>query len=171
MVNHNAELKKRLATYLSHIFQNCEDDYLNMLVLDRFLWTATEDNNENEWVKYKGQPYWSEEAIKLYQKNNIRNKKKDFTDLRHEHLMPRKVIKEKILTTDKSKEAILEILNLYSYAVVITKEEDKVLKEKGLNTSMPDSFYKTGRMLDRYDNTGIVVLNVENQDLKEITFN
>ncbi|MDF1878427.1 hypothetical protein JHD46_02100 [Sulfurimonas sp. SAG-AH-194-C20] len=170
MESHNHELKDRIATYLSHLYENKMNEYLNIIVLDQFLWTATVVNNDNDVVKYKGQPYWSKKAIIHYQSINIKNKQKDFSGLRHEHIMPRKLIKEKILASNKSKEVILEILNKYSHAVIITKEEDQILKDMGFNQSMPESFNQTEEILDRYDGSGIEIIDVRNTNLKEIKF-
>lgn len=169
MQSHNLELKQRIAKYISHVFRTCDDKYLNELVLDRFLWTASEDNDLNERVKYKGQPYWSENAILLYQKNNTGKRAKNFSGLRHEHVMPRKLIKKMILDLEiHDEDKVLHILDTYLHAVIVTKEEDEELNRLGLNQTMPESFCKTGEILCRYKDANIQVIDVRNSDLKEI---
>jgi len=175
MISHNIELKREIASYLSHVFSTCENKHLNKIVLDRLLWTASEDNLDGKRVKYLGQYYWSKAAILKYREKNIGRKMKDFSGLRHEHVMPRKLIKEMIekkleKPDNKSEDSIFDILESYLHAVIITKEEDTVLNEMGRNQSMPKSFDKTDEILDRYKDTGIEVIFVKDKDLKTLEF-
>lgn len=167
--SHNLALKKRISALLDLILNGSSDEFLQGILLDRLLWTATEDNDKNERVKYIGQPYWSKEAIQHYQKQNQGRKNKEFKDLRHEHIVPRIIIKKSILElTNKNSDNIFEILELYSHAVIVTKQEDQRLKDVGLNKEMPESFYSSGDVTSRYLKAGIEILNVKGKHLKEI---
>ena len=167
--NHNLKLKRRIAVFLEQIFASSSDEFLVELVLDRLLWTATEDNDNNKRVKYLGQPYWSKLAILQYQKQNQGLKNKNFKDLRHEHIVPRNLIKQFILDLpSKTADDILNILSKYSHAVIVTKAEDQRLKALGLNTNMPKSFYESDNIQSRYQTAEIDIINVEGKDLKQL---
>ena len=133
------------------------------------LWTATEDNDSNERVKYLGQAYWSKKSILQYQQQNQGRKNKNFKDLRHEHIVPRNLIKKFILDLPiKDKDSILGVLTRYSHAVIVTKSEDQILKDLGLNKDMPKCFYENDDILSRYQEAGIEIISVKEQVLKEI---
>jgi hypothetical protein len=152
--SHNPFLKKQISRLISELFINSADSHLTEIVVDRLLWTATEDSDEYERVKYLGQPYWSKNAIIQYRAQNNGRKTKNFKDLRHEHLVPRNLIKKYIYAlADKTTENIYKILDKYSHAVVVTKAEDLSLKNIGLNEKMPESFYENGDILARYAET------------------
>ncbi len=167
--SHNILLKKRIANFLELALTNSSDAFLLGILLDRFLWTATEDNDKNERVKYIGQPYWSKEAILQYQRQNQGRKNKYIKNLRHEHIVPRNIIKKRILGLPiKSAENIFKILESCSHAVIVTKKEDQRLKDVGLNKDMPESFHKDGNIKARYQAAGIEIREVTGQNLKKI---
>lgn len=169
MDSHNLKLKKRISEFLELVFQKSGDDFLNDQVLNRFLWTATEDNDFDQRVKYLGQPYWSKKAVVQYQKQNTGRKKKNFKDLRHDHSFPKVLIRKEIKNlSEKNSKTIFKILDEYAHAVIITKEEDKKLKEAGFNQKMPEDFSLTKDIASRYSQVDIEILNVSNCDLKEI---
>lgn len=167
MNSHNYELKKRIAEFLELTFKS-NDKFLIEIVLDRLLWTATEDNDQNERVKYLGQPYWSHSAVSQYQKQNQDRKNKNFEDLRHEHIVPRNLIKKMILELEqKNANKILEVLNRYSHAVIVTKSEDKKLRGMGLNKKMPQPLDALGDIKSRYYEANIKIIDVKGKALKD----
>jgi hypothetical protein len=169
MKSHNLELKKRISVFLELIFQKSGNDFLNEQVLNRFLWTATEDNDFGQRVKYLGQPYWSKKAVVQYQKQNTGRKKKNFKDLRHDHSFPKVLIRNKILSLPKkNSEEIFKILDEYAHVVIITKDEDKKLRDAGFNRNMPEDFSLNKDITSRYSQTDIEILNISDCDLKVI---
>ena len=170
MKTHNPFLKKQISRLVSQLFKENADPHLTEIVVDRLLWTATEDSDEYKRVKYLGQPYWSKNAILMYQSQNTGRKTKKFNDLRHEHIVPRIFIKKKIYDLDqKSPEAIYEVLDKYSHAVVVTKQEDQQLNEIGLNRELPTAFHESGDLHARYSQAGIEVIEVRGKCLKSFT--
>src|SRR5690606_29617632 len=98
ITSHNKKNKKEVAKTIVTIYNSSE--YIRKMLLNRLLWAATENDDEGNYIKYIGQPYWSAEAIEQYKKN-IKNKEKDkYKDLRHEHSVPKK---EKINAIEKLK--------------------------------------------------------------------
>jgi len=160
-------MKSRIADFIASSYSSSDDEFLIDMVIDRFLWAATEDNDQNQRVKYLGQPYWSKDAILQYREQNSGRRLKKFNDLRHEHIVPRNLIKSFIKDLeDKSSKNILDILSKYSHAVIVTKVEDARLKKLGLNKDMPSSFYKSGCVLSRYQSADIEIVDVSGKDLK-----
>ena len=170
MKTHNPFLKKQISRLVAQLFNENADPYLTEIVVDRLLWTATEDSDEYKRIKYLGQPYWSKNAILIYQAQNTGRKNRNFDGLRHEHIVPRIFIKKKMYDLDeKSPETIFEILDKYSHAVVVTKHEDQRLNELGLNRELPIAFHESGDIHARYGHAGIEVIEVQDKCLKTIT--
>jgi hypothetical protein len=167
MYSHNTKLKTRIAILLGLILRNSSDKHLSGLIVDRFLWAATEDNDQNKRVKYLGQPYWSKQAIKKYQEQNQGKKSKCFSGLRHEHIFPRNMIKTKIFQLEHpTPEKLFSILDKYCHAVIITTDEDQLLNAASLNKKMPESFEVDGLIESRYKQVGIEIVSVIDCDLK-----
>ena len=136
--------KGRIAKHIYDLYQYPKTDIISehffKLNIDELLWHSTtmiltKDKMVN--IKYVGQRNWSEEAIKLYCKNNPEGTKgfKNCKGLIHEHAVPRKLIKTKILNILKMDEnecinEIRKILELYSFSVIMTKDEAKKVDEK-----------------------------------------
>jgi hypothetical protein len=132
--------------------------------MDRAIWAWTE-----RFTKYDQQRLpWSDNA-KVLLKDNIKLKEKNkklkrYKGLRHEHMVPRKVLIEKIKNLKNKDEAsIREILVKYSHAAIITKDEDDVLNSKKLNNTMPEG---KDDIWSRYDACGIVFDKSERDKLK-----
>ncbi len=161
---HNRELKDRIADLISRLFKekNDGDEFLIGILIDRLLWAATEYSNTNANVKYLGQPYWSKKAVLRYAQNKENPAIGNFNGLRHEHVVPRKVVKSYILgLSDKSSKNILKVLEQCSHAVVVTIDEDNELKRRGLNRAMPEGFDQknpTSDVLARYRSTSIEIV-------------
>ncbi|MAR21056.1 MAG: hypothetical protein CMD25_03440 [Flavobacteriales bacterium] len=115
-------------------------DHFFNLTIDQLLWHATniiKDDEKLVNIKYVGQRYWSENAIKDYcQLNPLEGTGlKACKNLRHEHAVPRIMIKEKIekcLKENTSIHEIYEIINAYSKSVIITTKEDKNIPKENI---------------------------------------
>ena len=119
--------------------------------------------------KYLGLPYWSKNAVGLYQNQNTGRVNRKFTNLRHDHSVPKSIIRSSILNLQvKSFANIFDILNNFAHAVVITKQEDKQLRDAGLNSKMTEENFKTSDIVSRYSKADIEVLCVKGLNLKEI---
>jgi hypothetical protein len=76
----------------------------------------------------------------------------------HEHLVPRKVIREKLHGLKQPTALdVRRILDRYCIGVVITKDEDKKLDSKGLRSSMPKNWKETDDRWARYTEVGIEI--------------
>ena len=128
--------------------------------------------------KYRGAPYWSEEAYNKYQE--ILKQYEKYGDIdkecakyfRHEHVLPVKACVEgfstvKDLTKDKVRKTLYNDLN----AAIILKTEDEKLNED-YKESMPDSFLETENIFDRYSEVGIklkyVAWDMDNQEINDV---
>lgn len=174
-------------TMSQHIFEK--------VIIKELLWHATtmikgrKVNTKGELgdkidminIKIVGQRYWSEDAVKEYKIANPPEKKNWKTvtkgTLIHEHAVPRKIIKEKIINildkqnnsnkNSKIKE-VYEIINKYSKSVVVTKDEDKKLNEKGLKQKMPKDWDEK-KWYARYEKSGINIIDLD--EGKKIPYN
>lgn len=122
-------------------------------LLRHFFWNATAFNNNSVNSVYSGQPYWTENAVRQY----IDRASKDFgnrhSGLRHEHAVPIKLLKEKAW---ENPENIGDIINTFSRAVVVTKEEDDRFKKLQLNDRMPKGFqWSKNQVFMRYELAGV----------------
>ncbi len=141
-----------------HIFEN--------VIIKELLWHATtmiegfkvvsrgkfkggyiDNTNEMINIKIVGQRYWTKNAMETYIANNKETNDYKIVDgLIHEHAVPRKIIKEKIIDIleknndsnyDQCIDEIWSIISSLSKSVVVTKEEDKKLDNKKLRQNMP----------------------------------
>ena len=135
----NKENKSTIAKALGHILSS-DDVSMNikMYMIDKLLMRTTErENDESKNNKYYGQPYWTKKALEqiINQNNNMSIDKLKFI---HEHCIPKKLIRNVILTLEKKDyKSIMHILENLAYAVVATEDDDRVLRKKGLNAKMP----------------------------------
>jgi len=134
--------------------------------------------------KYRNTPLWSEKALSKYQEiekehngvlTSINNDLREY--LIHEHILPVyaciklfDTASPHLLTEDFVKFVLYNLLT----AAVITKEENQIFNIK-YKESMPDSFYKTENVLDRYTEVGIRLKRIiwsegakSIQDIKDI---
>ena len=68
-------MRKQIAKTLLWIYKNIKaDDQVQKTIrkrlVDNLLWASTEYNEKGENIKYYGQKYWSDAAIKTYIENN-----------------------------------------------------------------------------------------------------
>jgi len=162
--SHNKNNKKHIATAIATIYMpsNNLPDYILDIILKRLIWATTEYNDQGEWKKYDGVPYWSIGAIRQRRKN-ISEKVHCDKDLRHEHSIPRSIILKKIKSLqEKSTENIYDILDKYCHAVVVAKDEDKLLNK--YRAKMPDNQLQENNLVEnifsRYKAAQIKVLNI-----------
>ncbi|NMD00062.1 MAG: hypothetical protein GYA62_10110, partial [Bacteroidales bacterium] len=138
--SYNELNKMNIAKAISIIFDTKNDmpSYIKKMLLERLLWATTEHDNQGNYKKYEGQPYWSKGALRKLISNIAEKQNKPklnpFQDLRHEHSIPKKIIRELTLVNDITIEQAFEILNNFGHAVVISKDEDKLLNQKKLRS-------------------------------------
>ena len=138
--------KGRIAKHIYNLYQypkkpkDIFSEHFFKLNIDELLWHSTTmilTKAKMVNIKYVGQRYWSEKAIEKYCTNNPEGTRgfKNCKGLIHEHAVPRKLIKTKILNILKIDEnecinEIRKILELYSFSVIMTKDEAKKVDEK-----------------------------------------
>lgn len=150
--------KGRIAKHICKTYSDTDTvaKHFFNLTIDELLWHATTIIKVEERlinIKYIGQRYWSKEAIEHYCKLNsiLSGKCKGSKGLRHEHAVPRKMIRnkiEKILEDKKSNEQekikkVYDVIATYSKSVIITKEEDRLIPNK-------DKFTKWTKITDNF---------------------
>lgn len=114
-----------------------------LAVIDQIFWVWSEFDG-----KYAGCKYWSKAATE----SGLKNK-----GLVHEHLIPRKIVREMLLKLDNpSPEAVYDILDRYCVGVVVTKAEDTRLNQLGFNSEMPIN-WDHQNLWARYEAAGIEV--------------
>lgn len=125
--NQRFRTKERLVDDLFRVLTDGELHYgTKVCVLNEIFWVWTEFDG-----KTIGCPYWSIEASKCTSPK----------DLIHDHLVPKRVLREYIFSQKRlTKEHLRFVLEKLLIGVVITKNEDKKLREKKLHSSMPKEF-------------------------------
>ena len=127
-------------------------------VVSQACWAWTEFDG-----KYFGCRFWSKKAL-------VQAKKTLKKDLRHEHLVPRKVLVAMLMeVVEPTPEKVRELLDQFCIGVVVTKAEDELLS-KGLRSRMPREFddpqhedYRDPWL--RYRRCGIAVVDMNANDL------
>jgi len=113
-------------------------------VLDDACWKWSEFSG-----KFKGCTYWSKAASEYIGATS---------GLRHEHLVPKKVVIAHLLALDPATtDNVHAILDRYCIGVVVTKDEDARLTGLGLRSKMPDG-WDAGDPWARYAAAGIEVI-------------
>jgi len=173
--------KKRIAQYLIDCYKtnDCVAIHIFNTVINELLWHATtmkiviENNNEKMVnIKFIGQQYWSKSAVQKYCENNpINIKKKNLKELRHEHAVPRIMIKKKIIEILKEKKTkaykvneIYSTIKTFSKSVILTKEEDLNLSQKNkMSFNFNDKIFRTlNNELQRKLNEGdCIITNIK----------
>ena len=176
--SHNAVNKENIAKSISIIFdsKNAMPHYIKKMLLERLLWATTEHDNNGIYKKYEGQPYWSKGALNklifnIAEKQN-NPKLSTYQDLRHEHSIPKKIIRDLTLVNDITRDKAFEILNKYGHAVVISKEEDKQLNRKKLRSKLAIPLEKINTLDDvfsRYKIAKIEICDVRNSNVLQLT--
>ena len=170
--------KKNIAKAISIIFETRNEmpDYIKKMLLERLLWATTEHDNQGNYKKYEGQPYWSKGALrKLISNIAVKQNNPKFNpyqDLRHEHSIPKKIIRELTLVNDITNEQAFEILNNFGHAVVVSKEEDKLLNQKKLRSKLAMPLEKIITLEDvfsRYSKAEIQICDVSKINILQLT--
>lgn len=164
--------KEAIAKTIVHLFQNADIPYyIKKMLLDRLFWANTENDDEGKSRKYEGQRYWSSGALEQLLKNKQRSKPY-WTDLRHDHSIPKNILRDTILAMpDKKFLEVKAALGKYGTAVILSKDEDAELTTKGLKSKMPqnDAGEEENHVFARYRKIGLKICKIENLDRKNIT--
>jgi len=102
---------------------------------------------KNGYINKNGIAKWDDIFWKEWvsiEANKTRDKKK----VTKEHVVPLKVVTTKLLLLGKkaTEEQIVQTLDKHLIFATITKEEDKILRDLGLNSKMPKGFYEEGNL-------------------------
>ena len=126
-----------LATTLNAPYPNGLKDR----IINEMLWAATCDDDQGgkDQIKY-AQAYWSEGAMQL-RSANVATGLPPNKGLRHEHLVPKNLIRKLLLDLKKPRPTvILDLLNRLNHAIIISTEEDQLLNANGFQRKMPPGF-------------------------------
>lgn len=106
----NSRLKGAVA---EHFFQ---------VVANQAIWAATEVSSHQSW-KYGAQPFMTKEARDQIEAGGVDR----YQGLRHEHVIERKFLVEKLKNAN-SEDEVIRILRL-AYSCVVTKKQDDAMRE------------------------------------------
>lgn len=82
---------------------------------------------------------------------------KKWSELRHEHVVPRIVLTNYILENNLNIEEIYSFLTRNCRAIIVTKQEDTILKSLGFNKTMPPNWCsQTGSPYARYEFSNLI---------------
>lgn len=134
------------------------------ILLKEMIWYIGEKLDENGELKgnmnrHVRQKFWSENAIECFNSQN----KNRFKNLIFEHVVPIKLIKERIikmLIDDIEVDKIVEFLDEHLLVCIVTKEEDKKLNDCGYKSKLGAELTKY-TVWNRYKNSSIKVCKVE----------
>ena len=155
---------------LIYIEEHAIPNYIRKMILTRLIWAVTENDDDGNWKKYNGQPFWSEGALKKVI-SNLENGNPFWKDLRHEHSIPKKIIISQINNSNKSEEEVYKILDKLGHSTIVSKEEDSQLSKKGLRSTMPSLINKGLNEIDifsRYREIGIRIYDIGKKDILTI---
>ena len=102
-------------------------------LLGRNIWKYSE-----AYGKFKGCPFWSVEALKLFESSKHKSLGKLANNLRHEHTYPQILLINKLKNLEEINYSIVEqLFKKYAVATVVTKQENDTLNSKdvGLRSS------------------------------------
>ena len=171
----NADNHAAIARTMALLFDDAVavPPYIRDMLIQRLLWAVTENDNEGKWVKYDGQPYWSVGALRMLL-GNLQSDRPLYKDLRHEHAVPKKVMKKEITgLSEKDVDSVLTVLTTNGYAVVVSKEEDRAITGQGFRSKMPEQEHADADsglrfVLSRYTEAGIEVCDVRGVVLRDL---
>lgn len=173
LISHNKKNKENIAKAIELLYkpENGIEDYIRKMLIDRLLWATTEQSDNGNFIKYSGQPFWSVGALKRLLENK-NDGKKPFEGLRHEHSVPKKVIKNSIINLqDKTFENIFKILDNLGHAVVVSKEENDELNKSGFGSKMPIKLPDNptiDQIFSRYKEVKVKICNINDIDIKHL---
>ena len=91
--------------------------------------------------KYLGHACWSQGALRVLRDAN--GKRKDYKNsLRHEHVVPARVVVDLLVCLGKSATPDLcaKLIERYAVVAIITRKEDLAFSANGLSNRMPDGW-------------------------------
>ena len=151
---------------LPYLSKKSKHGFINTLIS----WSFCEcsENNINQNAKYKGCPYWSEQALDHLEKNGSWKDGKSEKGLRHEHIVPRKIFveaveqyfEEKRNNKDKDYDGMFiklkEIMDRCLIGCVVTTDEANKLDNHNKD-KMPDPAYKSNSVpTDDWDKFNLI---------------
>jgi hypothetical protein len=123
--------KKILEQYHTEDFKVFE--LITRELLGRNIWKYSE-----AYGKFKGCPFWSMDALKLYETSKNKSLAKVANKLRHEHTYPQILLINKLKNLEEINYKVVEnLFKKYAVATVVTKEENEKLNSRdvGLRTA------------------------------------
>ena len=118
-------------------------------------------------IKFIGQQYWSKSAIQKYCENNPINIKKNIKELRHEHAVPRIMIKKKLLkslkkiTKTEKVNRVYSTIKTFSKSVILTKIRFKSKSKNKMSFNVNDKIFRTlNPQLQRILNEGDCIIKI-----------
>jgi hypothetical protein len=130
--SHNKKYKMDIAKAVEHMYSSdVIDEYFKINYLDKATW-STEKNDQRKNIKYIQQPFWTKKALKHVKVYGTKG-------LRHEHSIPRNIVKQKIIDSKKDANSLFKILDNLSHAVITTKREAQEL-DKFFKNSLPTTY-------------------------------
>lgn len=149
--------KEQLAQDVFEVLQSQALSFAaKMAVIAEVLWVWSEFDG-----KYEGNPLVSTDARVIMQRGN-----RKANQLVHEHIIPRKLMYERLFNADPAWtkwEEIKEFLTIYCVAVVVTKAEDTLLNKEGLRQKMPSDpwVFSQAERFGRYERVGVEVVDAQ----------
>ena len=123
--------KKILEQYHTEDFKVFE--LITRELLGRNIWKYSE-----AYGKFKGCPFWSMDALKLYETSKNKSLAKVANKLRHEHTYPQILLINKLKNLEEINYKVVEnLFKKYAVATLVTKEENEKLNSRdvGLRTA------------------------------------
>ena len=123
--------KKILEQYHTEDFKVFE--LITRELLGKNIWKYSE-----AYGKFKGCPFWSMDALKLYETSKNKSLAKVANKLRHEHTYPQILLINKLKNLEEINYKVVEnLFKKYAVATVVTKEENEKLNSRdvGLRTA------------------------------------
>lgn len=114
--------------------------------------------------KYEGCRYWTKEAL-FAAHEHLRYKGQGLPiphehSLIHEHIVPRNIIRDLLLTSSATTATQIEsLLDLHCVGAVVTGLQNDQLTQAGLRASMPHGWHPGGDIWARYRECGIQIVD------------
>ena len=166
MIILNPLTRQSVARVLSETLNANYTPSLHKRIMNDMLWAITCDSDDGQidGIKYS-QAYWSTGAIER-RNNNIASGINRDRGLRHEHLVPKNLTRTILNNLNEvNEELILQIINQYNHAVIVSIEEDNILRENGFQNNLPNGYnienYNNQLLFSRYIETEIPLFKVQ----------
>lgn len=90
----------------------------------------------------------------VYKRSKFHGKKSPFI---YEHAIPVSIVRDKLFSSDLSKEDVFSVLKACGPVAMILRDEDQILNQYGLQRKMPDGWVWGDSPLARYQVAGIEI--------------